>query len=58
VDNFPEETFLFLTSGGIEATKGKTTESAADADKKVLGRFASDDSDDESTLIGNGDDEG
>ena len=58
MDNFPEETFLFVTSGGIEATKGKTTESVNDADKKVLGRFSGDDSDDESTLVGNGDGEG
>ena len=28
VDNFPDEAFLFLTSGGIEATKVKLGKSA------------------------------
>ena len=44
VDNFPAETFLFVTSGGIEATKTKIDGGAGRAERKAM---VDDDDDDE-----------
>jgi tRNA pseudouridine38-40 synthase len=48
VDNFPAETFLFVTSGGVEATKTKIEGGAGRAQQKAM----VDDEDDEDGGVG------
>ena len=47
VDNFPEDAFLFVTSGGIDATKVNSGKQISEAVKDTLTTVDGNDSDEE-----------
>jgi hypothetical protein len=56
VDNFPDEAFLFLTSGGIEATKGRKESKAESTVKDALVAVDGSDSEDDQVDLDNAED--
>lgn len=56
VDNFPDEAFLFVTSGGIEATKVKKDKQDRSTNKDALVAVDASDSEEDELGLGNAED--
>lgn len=56
VDNFPDEAFLFVTSGGIEASKARKGGTTASTAKDALAAIDGSDGEDGMVGLGNAED--